>query len=774
VNFTEWYQELRRRRVIRTLIGWGLASFAVLQVIEPVIHAYHLPDWTLTVVVSLLGVGFPVAAVLAWVFDLTSRGITRTQPLGPSAAAGAPAAAEVVVRRRTIALFAAGLVIAVAGTGWYLHRESRARWALEEALPQVVELVDRSRFAEAVALAEQVERVVPDHPKLLKLWPAMSRRFDVETEPAGAQLSVKPYGATDEAWRRLGASPLKEVRLPLGLHQWRIERPGFTTVDAVPRPAFEPRDGLDHLRFTLAPDGQQPPGMDRVPGGEVALEIPGLDHLPEVRLGDYLIDRTEVTNAQYKRFVDAGGYRSREYWRQPFVLEGRSLTWEQAISRLRDRTGRPGPAGWASGDFPEGQGDLPVTGVSWHEAAAYAAFAGKALPNLYQWSRAAGAWASARIVPASNFAGKGLAPVGSMAAIGPYGTRDMAGNAKEWIWNATGSRRYILGGAWNEPSYMFNDLDAQDPFARADNYGIRLVKPLDDKTAASAGSPVDWSVRDYSRERPVGVEVFRAYKRTYAYDKLPLQARAEPTSDDSDRWKVEKVSFTAAYGGERMAAFLFTPRHVPPPWQLVVVFPGSNAIHLRSSEQLTRIQLLRPLVLSGRAVLYPIFKSTYERGDALDSDYPAPTASYRDHVQMWARDLGRAIDWAETRRDLDTSRLALYGISWGAELAPLLVAVEERIKTGIMVGGGLTLQQAPPEADPFHFAPHLRQPMLMVNGRYDFFFPVDTTQLPLFKLLGSPAGQKRHVIFESGHVPPNDLLAREELDWLDRYLGPVK
>jgi len=61
----------------------------------------------------------------------------------------------------------------------------------------------------------------------------------------------------------------------------------------------------------------------------------------------------------------------------------------------------------------------------------------------------------------------------------------------------------------------------------------------------------------------------------------------------------------------------------------------------------------------------------------------------------------------------------------------------------------------------------------MVNGRYDFFFPLDTTQLPLFKLLGSPPGQKRHVVFESGHVPPADVMAREVLDWLDRYLGPV-
>ena len=56
-------------------------------------------------------------------------------------------------------------------------------------------------------------------------------------------------------------------------------------------------------------------------------------------------------------------------------------------------------------------------------------------------------------------------------------------------------------------------------------------------------------------------------------------------------------------------------------------------------------------VQSGRAVLYPIYKSTFERGDALDSDYQAPTTFYRDHVIMWAKDLGRSLDWIATRPD---------------------------------------------------------------------------------------------------------------------------
>jgi eukaryotic-like serine/threonine-protein kinase len=683
-------------------------------------------------------------------------------------------AAALVGRRRGPRLALAGaavlLLVAVAlAGGWYLRRQARIRWAVDEALPQVAELVELNKYPAAVALAERVEQIVPTHPRLLKLWPEMSRLFAVETTPEGAEVWVKEYAAPDAEWRRVGRTPLADVRIPFGLYRWRIEKKGFETVEAVPRTLLSSK-GLT-LRFALDKVGSIPPGMVRVPGESVSIEIPGLDHLPEVQIGDFLIDRTEVTNQEFKRFVDAGGYRNRDLWREPISRDGRVLGFEEAMALFHDRTGRPGPATWDLGDYPEGKGDLPVTGVSWYEAAAYAAFVGKQLPSVYQWSYAAGPWATHQLVPLSNFRGTGLAPVSSYKGMGPFGTYDMAGNAKEWCWNASGSKRYLLGGAWNEPSYMFNDADAQDPLSRGPNYGFRLVKPLDDKTAAASTAPIPWWTRDYSKETPARPEIVQAYERLYAYDRTPLDARIESTDETSDRWRKEKVSFAAAYGGERVVAYLFTPRQGTPPYQTVVFFPGSNAIHQRSSADLPAMRLVTPVLRSGRAFLYPVYKSTFERGDALSSDYPAPTAFYRDHVIMWFKDLERSIDYIGTRKDLDAKRIAYYGGSWGAELGPVFLALDDRIKVGVLVGGGLALQECAPEADAFHFAPLVRQPVLMVNGRYDFFFPVDSTQVPLFKLLGSPPKDKRHVILEAGHVPPNEILTQEVLDWLDRYLG---
>ncbi len=81
-RFQQVILELRRRRVFRALVVWGVVAFAVLQVYEPVMHGLHLPEWTLSFVVVVLGLGFPVTAALAWVFDLKASGIERTPPSG--------------------------------------------------------------------------------------------------------------------------------------------------------------------------------------------------------------------------------------------------------------------------------------------------------------------------------------------------------------------------------------------------------------------------------------------------------------------------------------------------------------------------------------------------------------------------------------------------------------------------------------------------------------------------------------------------------------------
>ncbi len=252
---------------------------------------------------------------------------------------------------------------------------------------------------------------------------------------------------------------------------------------------------------------------------EQQLFIPGLDHLPAVKLHDFGVDRHEVTNREFKTFVDAGGYRSPAFWQHPFSKDGRTLTFDQAIAQFTDSTGRPGSATWELGSFPEGQDDFPVTGVSWYEAAAFAAYSGKSLPTIYHWSRVAEQRFSGIVVPRSNFGGRAAMTAGASRAINRFGAVDMAGNVKEWTWNrADASRRYILGGAWDEPVYMANDPDARSPFERATNVGFRCVKYSPDESLAGAGAElVAFEARDFDKETPVKIKPLisiDAYTRT--------------------------------------------------------------------------------------------------------------------------------------------------------------------------------------------------------------------------------------------------------------------
>ena len=677
-------------------------------------------------------------------------------------------------RARVLIPVAVLLVIAALPLGWWLNRSAKIRWAREEALPEILRLSEREEYVQAFDLAIEAERYIPGDRLLSAQWPNIARSASVTTTPPGAEVRYRPYAAQDGPWRQLGTTPIQSARMPRGFYQWRIEKDGYVPVDDV---GPWPFGATVELAFSLDAAGVAPPDMVRVStaGTPFTVFIPGLDHLPPVELRDFWIDRHEVTNRQFKRFLDEGGYRRRDLWRHEFVKDGRRLSWEQAIPLFRDGTGRPGPATWELGSYPEAQGDHPVTGVSWYEAAAYAAFAGKALPTIFHWSRAADQRLAGDIVPRSNFGGRGALPVGQSQSMNRFGTFDMAGNVKEWCWNdAPGGQRYILGGAWNEPVYMFTDAYAHSPFSREPTFGFRCVKlPPEDRLTDAVSGLIDVPSRDYSREKPVSDEVFRAYAGLYAYDRTVLSPKVESVDDSNDDWTREKVTFSSAYGTERVIAHLFLPKRARPPFQTVVFFPGSNALNARSSDRDINPRLFDFIVKSGRAFLFPVYKSTFERGDEVRSDYPNETAAWRDHVIMWGKDLRRSIDYLETRDDIARDRVAFVGFSWGAVMGAHLLALEPRMKAAVLWVGGFYLQKALPEADTINFASRVKIPVLMLNGRYDFFYPTEASQLPLFRLLGTPPEHKRHLLYEAAHALPRNELIKETLNWLDRYVGPV-
>jgi hypothetical protein len=93
---------------------------------------------------------------------------------------------------------------------------------------------------------------------------------------------------------------------------------------------------------------------------------------------------------------------------------------------------------------------------------------------------------------------------------------------------------------------------------------------------------------------------------------------------------------------------------------------------------------------------------------------------------------------------------------------------------GTLLVPGFYAQRALPEVEAINFAPRVKIPVLMLNGRFDFFYPEVGTQIPMYRLLGTPDARKRRVVYDTGHNIPRPDLIRESLDWLDAHLGPVR
>ena len=680
--------------------------------------------------------------------------------------------------RRWTAVGVLALVLLTIFGSWLYKRQSRQRWLRNEALPQLAAIVDRIQLLEegreswdAFILARKIDALAPGEPLVERLRGKFTRPVTITSEPPGATVQVRYYDEPDATPVFIGRTPLQNVSYPRGFTRIQIKLAGRRTVDDL---IWNFPIVGETWSYRLHGPAEFPAEMSWIPAGKFELFLPGLDDLKAEPTAAFLMDRHEVTNGEYKRFVDAGGYTDRKDWRQPFVEGDRTLTSEEAIGRFVDRTGRPGPSTWEVGSYPEGQAEYPVSGVSWYEAAAYAEWARKSLPTIFHWNRVAFTVGSSRIIPRSNLSGKGPLPVGGTKSMNRFGVADLAGNVREWTWNASdsGRERFILGGGWNDPDWAFSDAYAQPPFDRSPTNGFRCVRVLGKEPNLPAlQRPIEMPSRDFSVEKPVPDNVFAQYLRLYGYDKVSLEAKVEEEKPTPLGIR-QKITFAAAYGGERMMAYLFLPSSGKPPYQVVVVFPGSGAIEARSSQSvdLSRVDFLQK---GGRAVMLPIYKGTYERGGDLRSDYPSATTSYKDYVIMWAKDLSRSIDYLETRKDIDSSRIAYYGLSWGAALGAILPAVEPRIKANVLYVAGLYLQRALPEADQINYVTRVKQPTLILNGEFDFFFPAETSQRALFELLGTPRENKKRLVFPGGHSVPRTEMIRESLLWLDRYLGPV-
>ncbi len=201
---------------------------------------------------------------------------------------------------RPAPIAAAIIVLAACGLGVWQWRQVNARhqWARTVAVPDAQRLFDHGNYAEAFLLAREALAILPDDPQTQQLWLSVSVPQSVVSEPAGADATIAAYGTSTE-WHSLGRTPLTGVRLPRGEVRMRLVKAGFEAIDVARSPPG--------LTYRLDLPTAVPPGMVRVAGGRDPRRF---GHAGDV--GEFWIDRFEVTNRQFKTFVDGGGYQRRD------------------------------------------------------------------------------------------------------------------------------------------------------------------------------------------------------------------------------------------------------------------------------------------------------------------------------------------------------------------------------------------------------------------------------------------------------------------------------
>jgi len=265
-----------------------------------------------------------VIALLGGTVPSASTADAVVEPVKRATASVTPMASGRKGRRSKFSWIALATVM-VAGLGTVFvssrQRSAKLRRVHETMLPEIERLITAKDLGAAFALAVAAEREAPDDAALKALWPRIAVTTSIETMPAGADVFVKDYYKPQAEWRFVGKTPLREVRLPKVYTHWKIQKEGCATLERAL--------GMDApVKFDLDPATAIPADMVKVGAGSLPSFVTGLT---SIKLDEFLIDRYEVTNRQFKKFIDAGGYKNSAYWKQPFVRGGKTISREEML-----------------------------------------------------------------------------------------------------------------------------------------------------------------------------------------------------------------------------------------------------------------------------------------------------------------------------------------------------------------------------------------------------------------------------------------------------------
>jgi len=701
-----------------------------------------------------------------------------------------------ILRKPKIVIAASAVIIVLILIALIPYYQLLKSQQAKELLPQIENLVKERKYFEAYQLARQVENYLKNDSTFVRLLPGFADYLTINSTPKGARVYLKRFSPEEgESFMRkeyAGVTPIQNIRVIRGGYKIFFEKEGYMPSERVFSSDFRVEGGVRSPEVTidvkLLELDRMIKNMVIVPGGKYQLVGWDAPTNIEAELDDYYIDRYEVSHNDFKIFIEAGGYSKKQYWKYPFIKDGKRISRVDAIKQFIDRTGLPGPRNWANQEFPEGKGNHPVTNITWYEAAAYAEFVDKKLPTLFQWEKAARngeyhvydmvmPWGlktpNENVLYRANFEGHGTVAVDSFEfGISPFGCYNMAGNVKEWCLNEITGGFATTGGSWDDPIYAFAHFGAYPGFYSSNNLGFRCVRKAGEITSDQGNMKMNIEER-IPVYKPVDEQTFKSFLTHFKYDKRPLDVKLIK-SEKTANWTKEKVSF-AGLNNQRIIAYLFLPTNAARPYQCLNWVPHSGVMNGDQFVDEAALYSFEPQIKSGRAVFAIVPIGARERPREPDYDWPeVETVKYREQVIDYVTEFQIGLDYLATRDEIDMSQVAFIGSSWGSTGTGIVIAaVDQRYHSIVFMAGGIRAYNMKklPEVNPVNFAPYIKAPKLLLNGRYDEAFPIETVALPFYKLMSEP---KQLSLVDGGHVPPLEKRVPIINKWLDETLGPVK
>ena len=651
---------------------------------------------------------------------------------------------------------------------YFFRKINTNQTLVSKVIPELIKIYDNGKIAESFLKSRKLLDKYPNNEIIKNYFDKSSKYAYLKTDTDGVDVSVK-Y-AEDSTYTYLGKTPLDSFVTP---NIWGNQSHKLKLVHNNIEYKQKARN-LHNYRF---PDSSVkiPKGHKAFLGADVGMFLQGVN-FEDIKLKSFSIGINEISNKKYQEFVDAGGYENQSYWDFPYQVGDKIYDFNSTIKLFTGKYGKLGPSNWSYGKFPSGLENHPVTGISWFEARAYAKFKNLTLPNIFQWTYASGIpenfmTVDQSVTKESNYDSSQLREVSNNS--GSYnGLNNIGGNAKEWALNPNGENREkysIMGGAFNESPYTFNNYYSSSPFDRTIGNGFRLSKNLTNNKSDLDNEIIPDFKRNFDDLDDVSDEVFEVYKSQFDYNK-PLNSKTTNIENFQEGYTAQKFELETTYeSDEKLTGYIVFSNKFKNKYDPVIVYPNAGSIGNNSDSGFPNLGL-KYLLDEGYAIIHPMYYNTFNRKKTIRTFWASDSNEYKDAIIKIGQDYKRTLDYIESRNDFNFDNMSYFGYSWGSTTSNYLLAIDDRIKAAVLCVGGLMMQKSKKEVEAHYYVRRIKTPILHIIGKEDGIFGYEESYKPWRKLIGTTKDKLKLIELDNvGHGLPWDTIIKHHSNWIKKH-----